>query len=97
MMYGYNGYLYGNTVKSKVPEPDDRVPPHLRPAPLLSNPWSRSPSGLTSDILFIAEFSEIDGPKPVVWPLYIRWKGQTFTLPLHTLHCILHPTIDQRD
>ena len=46
----------------------ERLPAYLRPSVSPPQPWNpkREKSGLGEDFIMVAEFSELEGPKPVV-------------------------------
>ncbi|KAK3801746.1 hypothetical protein RRG08_033929, partial [Elysia crispata] len=54
--------------KQNDPYSSERMPPYLRPSVLPPQPWSgkKEKSGLGEDFIMIAEFSELEGPKPVL-------------------------------
>lgn len=60
---------------------DSYLPEYLYPAFRLPNPWHRQPdiTQLDTDIIVIAEFSELEGPKPVVNKIILKhllWSGR---------------------
>ena len=61
--------------KQNDPYSSERMPPYLRPSVLPPQPWSgkKEKSGLGEDFIMIAEFSELEGPKPVVLIMFVSF------------------------